>query len=97
MPSMSLSYRFPPMRSADNLFPQMYEFATGRWLFNPDVVDDIPRDIVHLAQMTQRIGQDHDDAVLKQYEIRKKQCDLKGNETHSNVHRFIYLCHLQAR
>ena len=67
----------------------MYEFATGRWLFSPDVVDDIPRDVVHLAQMTQRIGQDHDDAVLKHCEIRKKRCDLNGKETHSNVHRFF--------
>ena len=75
----------------------MYEFATGRWIFSTDVVVEIPRDIVHLAQMTQRIGQDHNDSVLKHYEIRKKQSDFKDKETHSNVHRSVYLCRLQAR
>ena len=60
--------------------PKMYEFATGHWLFRPKDVDDIPQDVVHLAQMTQRTGQDHDDATLKQYEIQKKQPDLKGKE-----------------
>ena len=75
----------------------MYEFATGRWLFSPDVVDEMPRDIVHLAQMAQRIGQEHDNAALKQYKIRKKQCDLKDKETHSDLHWFVYLCRFQAR
>jgi len=50
----------------------MYAFATGDWLFDPKVVDDIPRDVAHLAQMTQRTGQDHDDITLKQYETPKK-------------------------
>ena len=73
----------------------MYEFATGRWLFSPEVVDDISRDVVHLAQMTQRTGQDHDDVALKQFEIREKQHDLKGKGTHPNAFQFIHL-HLQA-
>jgi len=73
----------------------MYEFATGRWLFNPEVMDDISRDVGHLAQMTQRTGQDHDDVALKQYEIRGKQRDLKGRETYPNVFQFTYLHHLQ--
>ena len=74
----------------------MYEFATGHQLFIPKVVDDIPCDVVHLAQMTQRIGQDHDDAALKQYEIREKQNDLKGKGMHPHVLQFIHLGHLQA-
>ena len=65
--------------------PKMYEFATGHWLFKPEDLDDISRDVVHLAQMTQRTGQDHDDAVLKQYEIREKQHDLKGKEMYPNA------------
>ena len=63
----------------------MYEFATGHWLFNPEVMGDISRDVVHLAQMTQRTGQDHDDFALKQYEIREKQHDLRGKETRPNT------------
>lgn len=71
--------------------PKMYEFATGRWLFNPEVMDDISRDIVHLAQMTQRTGQDHDSAALEQYGIREKQHNLRGKETRSDVFQFIHL------
>ena len=56
MPGIGLPSRLPPMRSANNLFSQMYEFATGRWLFSPDVMDDISRDVIHLAQMAKRIG-----------------------------------------
>ena len=48
---------------------KMYEFATCRWLFTPEGIDNISRDIrVHLAQMTQRTSRDHDDLALKQYE-----------------------------
>lgn len=93
------SPHLPPM--ANNLFSKMYEFATGRWLFSPEVVDDISRDVVHLAQMTQRIGQDHDDAVLKQYEIREKHRDLKGKATHnllcSSLFTFTVSRHVEAR
>jgi len=74
----------------------MYELATGHWLFTPEVVDDISRDVVHLAQMTQRTGQDHDDATLEQYEIREKQTNLKGKETAPGIPQFIHLDHLQA-
>ena len=63
----------------------MYEFATGSWLFDPEAMDDIPRDIIHLAQMTRRTGQDHDDASLKQYEIRGNQHDLKGKVINPGV------------
>lgn len=55
----------------------MYEFATGHWAFTPEATDGLPRDVVHLAQMTLRTGQDHDQAVLEQYEVREKQHDLK--------------------
>jgi len=74
----------------------MYEFATGHWLFNPQAMGGIPRSVVHLAQMTQRTGQDHDDAALKQYEIQKKHNDLKGKRTHPTIFRFIHLGHLQT-
>ena len=50
----------------------MYELATGHWLFSPQAKDDIPRDVVDLAQMTQRTGQGHSDAALEQYGIREK-------------------------
>lgn len=56
----------------------MYEFATGHWAFTPEAIDDLPRDVVHLAQMTQLTGQDHNQAVLEQYEVREKQHDVKG-------------------
>ena len=75
---------------------KVYELATGCWLFNSEVVGDIYRDIIHPAQITQRIGQDYDDAVLKRYEARGKQGNLKGKETHSNVFLPIYLRRLQA-
>ena len=75
----------------------MYELATGHWLFTPEAVDDIPRDVVHLAQMTRRTGQDHDDVALKQYEIREKQDDLKGKETAPYVLQPNRFCYLQAR
>ena len=75
----------------------MYELATGRWILNPEVVGDISRDISRLAQMAQRTGQDHDDAILKRYETREKPGDLKGKEMHSNVFRSIYLHRLQER
>ena len=65
----------------------------GRWLFNPEVVDGISRDIVHLAQMARRTGQDPDDAALKEYEIREKRRDIKGKEIHSNTYRLIYFRH----
>jgi len=71
------SSRSPPRRFVDHLL-KMYEFATGHWLFQPEAKDDISRDVVHLAQMTQRTGQDHDDAALKQYETREEETDLKG-------------------
>jgi len=69
----------------------MYEFASGHWLFKPEAKDDVSRDIIHLAQMAQRTGQDHDDAALKQYETREKQTDLKGKETHPKTLHFIHL------
>lgn len=56
----------------------MYEFATGHWAFTPEATNSLPREIVHLAQMGQFMGQDHDQAVLEQYEVREKQRDLKG-------------------
>ena len=75
--------------------PKMYEFATGRWLFNPEGTSDVSADIVHLAQMTQRTGQDHEDTALEQYGIREKLHDPKGKETHATIFRFIHL-HPQA-
>jgi serine/threonine-protein kinase SRPK3 len=56
----------------------MFELATGHQLFNPKVVDDMSRDVVHLAQMTQRTNQGHDEVALKQYEIQEKLPDLTG-------------------
>lgn len=56
----------------------MYEFATGHWALTPEAIDDLPRDVVHLAQMTQLTGQDHNQAVLEQYEVREEQHDVKG-------------------
>ena len=63
--------------------PKMYEFATGHWLFKPEATDDISRDVAHLAQMTQRTGEEHDDVILNHCEVREKQHDLKGKETRS--------------
>lgn len=71
--------------------PKMFEFATGRWLFTPEATNDIPRDVVHLAQMAQRTGQDHDGVALRQYEMREKQYNLKGKEhTLTSVNIFTY-------
>ena len=66
----------------------MYEFATGHWLFRPEAKDGIPRGIVHLAQMSQRTGQDHSDVALKQY---KKKDDIKGKETKPKTLHSIHL------
>jgi hypothetical protein len=56
----------------------MFEFATGHWAFTPGATEGLPRDIEHLTQMTQLTGQDHDQAVLEQYEVLQKQHNLKG-------------------
>jgi hypothetical protein len=56
----------------------MFEFATGHWAFTPEATGGLPRDVVHLVQMTQLTGQDHDQAVLEQFEVREKQHNLKG-------------------
>ena len=68
----------------------MYKYATSRWLFNPEAVSDISRDIVHLAQMARRIGQDHDDAALKQCKILEKQYDLKDKEIHFDIPVYLH-------
>jgi len=72
------------MRFNDD-FPKMFELATGHQLFNPKVVDDMSRDVVHLAQMTQRTNQGHDEVALKQYEIQEKLPDLTGKKIHPNI------------
>lgn len=56
----------------------MFEFATGHWAFTPEATGSFPRDVEHLAQMTQLTGRNHDQAVLEQYEVREKQHNLKG-------------------
>lgn len=71
------SYHVDDRSYADDL-SKMYEFATGHWAFTPEATDGLPRDVVHLAQMTQLTGQDHDQAVLEQYAVRNRQHDLKG-------------------
>jgi serine/threonine-protein kinase SRPK3 len=71
------SYHVDDRSYADDL-SKMYEFATGHWAFTPEATDGLPRDVVHLAQMTQLTSQDHDQAVLEQYAVRNKQHDLKG-------------------
>ena len=45
----------------------MYEFATGNWLFAPEATSDLSRDVIHLAQMTLRTGQEHDEAAFGEY------------------------------
>lgn len=55
--SQTLCTQSPPLK--------MYEFATGRWIFTPEGIDDISRNIVHLAQMTQSTGRDDDDITPK--------------------------------
>ena len=69
----------------------MYEFATGRWLFNPEATSDVSGGVVHLAQMTQRTGQNHEDAALERYGIREKLHDAKGKETTPTIFRHIHL------
>jgi hypothetical protein len=59
-------------------FPEMYEFATGHRAFTPEASDGLSRDVVHLAQMTQFTGQEHDRAFLEQYEAQEKLHNLKG-------------------
>ena len=56
----------------------MYEFATGNWLFAPEATSDLSRDIIHLAQMTLRTGQEHDESILEQYNGQGEQNDIKG-------------------
>lgn len=63
----------------------MYEWATGHWLFSPEEHDGLPRDIVHLAQMTERTGQHHETAMLQHYGLGHGFQDLpellaKGNK-----------------
>lgn len=49
---------------------KMYEWATGKWLFNPEGSDDLSRDLMHLAQMTECTGQHHEEATLQRYRLR---------------------------
>ena len=58
--------------------PKMYEFATGNWLFTPKAKDDISRDVIHLAQITLRTGQEHDESILEQYKSQGEKNDIKG-------------------
>ena len=68
----------------------MYEFATGRWLFTPEATSDLSHDIVHLAQMTLRTGQEHEEATLNQYKDEGGQnSNLKGMILRFDVHHFI--------
>ena len=75
----------------------MYKLATGHWLFTPEGMDEISRDVVHLARMIQRTGQDHDGAALKQHGTRKKHHDLKRTPIPSNLFTFIISRHVEAR
>ncbi|OCH94721.1 kinase-like protein [Obba rivulosa] len=45
----------------------MFELATGQWLFSPDVPTDLPREVVHLSQMAQRMQDAHELAPLRRY------------------------------
>lgn len=93
---ITLSSHLLPMHFANNSFSQDIRACDRSSAFQPEIVGDISRDVVHLAQMSQRTGQDHDDAILKWYGTREKRGDLKGKEMHSNVFRPIYLRRLQA-
>ena len=64
---------------------KMYEFATGKWLFTPEAEGNIPCDIIHLAQMTLRTGQEHDEATLESYEDEGEKKDIKGMASHFDV------------
>ncbi|KAN0125243.1 kinase-like protein, partial [Russula decolorans] len=77
-PEVILGLKWGPAVDIWSLGCMMYEFATGHWAFTPEATNGLPRDVVHLAQMTQLTGQDHDQAVLEQYAVRNKQHDLKG-------------------
>ena len=63
----------------------MYEFATGNWLFAPEATSDLSRDIIHLAQMTLRTGQEHDEATLESYEDEGEKKDIKGMASHFDI------------
>ena len=78
MHGVDCSSFLPCPRSYADDVSEMYEFATGHWAFTPEATDDLPRDVAHLAQMAQLTGQDHDQDVLEQYEVREKQQNLKG-------------------
>ena len=77
-------------------FPKIYELATGHWLFKPEATDGLSYDVVHLAQMTQCTGQNHDDIGLKQYKTQEKQHNLQGMEIHHRIFWFIHLLYFQA-
>ena len=63
----------------------MYEFATGNWLFAPEATSDLSRDVIHLAQMTLRTGQEHDEATLESYEDEGEKKDIKGMASHFDI------------
>ena len=48
----------------------MYEWATGKRLSNPEGSDNLSRDLMHLAQMTECTGQHHEEATLQRYCLR---------------------------
>ena len=56
----------------------MYEFVAGDWLFQPRSKSDLSRDVIHLAQMTLRTGQEHDEAAFEKYKGEEGQKDIKG-------------------
>jgi len=77
-PEVILGIAWGPAIDIWSLGCLMFEFATGHWLFDPKLLNDTPCDVVHLAQMTQRAGQVHDEIALKHYENLDKQSDIEG-------------------
>ncbi|EJD00046.1 kinase-like protein, partial [Fomitiporia mediterranea MF3/22] len=76
-PEVILGLEWGPAVDIWSLGCMMYEFATGTWLFTPEATDGLSRDVVHLAQMTLRTGQEHNESVLKKYEGQRKLYGLR--------------------
>ncbi|GJJ08243.1 hypothetical protein Clacol_002452 [Clathrus columnatus] len=77
-PEVIMGLEYGPPIDIWSLGCLMYEFIAGQWLFDPKRSDDIPMEIDHLAQITQRTGEHFNEAVLQNYALRKEIKDITG-------------------
>ncbi|KAF8812624.1 kinase-like protein [Phlegmacium glaucopus] len=80
-PEVVLGLEWGPAIDIWSLGCLMYEWATSNWLFSPEGRDGVSRDLMHLAQMSERTGQHHIRTVLSEATV---QCN-SAEEVHAYI------------